>query len=306
VERSIRNVNVINAFLIATPLTNGRLVHPLLTPEFEGQTYERLEKNRRRINAIALLYMLLLPVILLSFGVTGGAIAMALSCLSIYATGVYESRYIYSSRERLKEKVTYYSECLFTHRRIIVYVLVAFFGMALVQIIAVERLGGTDPVMERFAAVLVPIKDGQYLRLLTGQFLHSGISHWASNLITFAWFALLCAPVLGNYVFVVAVLASTAAYCSLAILSSVITLPYDGAIGFSSGVAGLAGYLIGASIASHPALPRMLYVSILPAVFVTFVYFALVTNTSWLLHFLGLFIGGVLGLTATAYKHGRR
>lgn len=304
VKRSIRNVNAVNLFLIATPATNGNLVHPVFAPEFECSVHKRLERNRKQINRIALFYMFLLPAIFLWLGLSGIALVFFFSCMSIYIVGAYELIFIYSNRARLKEKVAYYSACLFDNRRAVFYALTGFLAMGLVQVALARQFDGTDVVLEKLAFIFSRMRDGEYFRIITAQFLHSGVAHWASNLAALMWFAALCTPVIGSHVFLVAVLTSTAAYMALAGISHFVAFQYDGVIGFSGGVVGLAGFLIGASVARHPALPKMLYISLLPPVFITFVCFSFVTNASLLLHFLGLAIGAIMGMTFTI--HNRR
>lgn len=295
VAKSIKHVNVINPFLVATPSTAGVLVHPIFTAEFGSQTHDQLTKNRKRINTIALIYLFAIPIFMLALGLKNFASIFFIALSSIYISGKYELSHIYNDQQKLKAKVKYYTQSLHASKKQVFSLGGIFFVFGIIQLILAHQAGG-DGALTKYGLVINTAFDGQYYRFLTAQFIHANFMHWALNLLVFIWFARLCYPVTQGYTALCAVVIAVLSNFLIAGIGQFVVLPYDGIVGFSGGITGLTGILFGASVANHPALPKGLYISLLPIVFITFFCFSFYTTTSTLLHFLGALVGFTWGL----------
>jgi rhomboid protease GluP len=296
VEKSISQANVINPFLVSTPSTAGKHVHPLFTDEFGKKTYSQLIKNRKQINRLALFYMFAIPVVLSMLGLRSAAIAFLVGLVSIYVCGAYELRHVYSDQQRLSEKVQFYTQTLYLPARVTFIMAGMFAVMGALQVASAYQFGGLEMALSKFGLIFQGAFSAQYYRFFTAQFMHAGFLHWALNLMAFIWFGLLCHRVTLKYTALLAVALSVGANVGVAALAQIVVLPYEGLIGFSGGIAGLAGILFGASVARHPDLPKDLYVSVFPLLVLTFFCFSLVTRASTLLHLVGMLLGVLVGV----------
>jgi membrane associated rhomboid family serine protease len=276
VQKSIKRVNVINPFLVATPTTLGDLVHPIFTAEFGSETHAQLTKNRKQINTIVLIYLFAIPAFMFWLDFKQFASMFLIALLSIYACGRYELSFIYNHPERLKAKVQFYTQALHSPKTVVFNFTAVFSSFGAVQWLIVNHMQDREGVLMKYGLILNDAFVDQFYRFATAPFIHVSVLHWALNLVVFIWFALLCYPVAHKYTTLCAVAIAVFANLMLAAAGQVIALPYDGVVGFSGGIAGLAGLLCGASAANHPALPKGLYISMQPVIFVTFFVLAFI------------------------------
>lgn len=302
VQKSIRRVNVINPFLIATPSTAGNLVHPIFTDEFGSETHAQLTKNRKQINVIVLIYLFVIPAFMLWLDFKQISFLFVVALLSIYVCGKYELSFIYNHPQRLKAKVQFYTQALHSPKTIVVSFTVFFSSFGAVQWSIANHMQDGEAVLMKFGLILNDAFADQFYRFATAPFIHVTFLHWALNLVAFIWFSLLCYPVTRKYTTLCAVGISVFANLILAATGQLISLPYDGVVGFSGGIAGIAGLLCGASAANHPALPKGLYISMQPVIFLTFFCFTFYTKTSTLLHFIGAIVGATAGVLFSIYS----
>ncbi|HSG91191.1 MAG TPA: rhomboid family intramembrane serine protease [Pseudomonadales bacterium] len=130
---------------------------------------------------------------------------------------------------------------------------VALSAVGLAQVIAQHLLGGQLPLWERIGVVYPLVREGEYLRLLSGPFLHYSFVHFAVNLaglcIAFPLVVSLLGPLRGvAYPLLVNAIAAAA---QLALGGD----QYDNMGGLSGGLYGLMGLIAVVGMAVPGALP---------------------------------------------------
>jgi membrane associated rhomboid family serine protease len=296
VLNSCRRANVLNFFRVRTPGTNGDAVHPIFAPEMERCTYDVLLKNRRRVNTIALAYSILIPAVMLFLKLQLLGASFFLALIAIYLVGKYEVRFIYSDISRLKSKVQFYTDCIFHSRKPFILAGSLFVTIGFFQILGISLLGSKENFLEAFGLVLPHKQDHGLLRFFSAQFIHTGALHWSFNAVAFAAFTTVGARIFRSWTIPLAIAVSTLTYSVIGLASPYLALPHEGIVGFSSGVAGLGGMILMASLKGHPKVPRDFLLSFALQIFLSMFAFAFVTNTSSLVHLIGLALGMLCGM----------
>lgn len=164
-------------------------------------------------------------------------------------------------------------------------------GMAITQSVLQHSLGGLEPLVIRFGAYYPAILGGEWWRIVSGPFFHSGILHFLSNLSSLIlvgpmlWLAV--GPRRGVLTFL---LGSSAAMLAALVVN---LTGNDSYVGVSGGVFALLGLLVTAGVLNPRLLPRGFAITLVWLAAILGVGAEMVTSTSTVGHLAG-FATGVL------------
>jgi membrane associated rhomboid family serine protease len=128
-------------------------------------------------------------------------------------------------------------------------------GMGAVQLL-LQRNSGFESAIEHYGLVFAEARSGQWWRLLTGPFLHSGWSHYFNNAMGLLVVGPILWALLGPSCLLVFVTGSTLGSAAQMLLGSA---AYDSFVGVSGGLFAMYGALLAGSTLNSRLLPRGMF-----------------------------------------------
>ena len=233
------------------------------------------------------------------FGINSTALTWAI--IFLFMSALYLNEYIAGmSRVRAVKERAFFYRWLFSHslsRYASLFYTTLALSVFLAQIGLGIYYGNEDAVFYSYGTLYDKITQGEYWRLATGAYLHYSILHFLTNLFFVVVIGTLTMALTGPasiLVFLAANVAGT--YFQYALGAQEL----QSCAGFSFGVYGLYGFLIGANCFHRPVLPKGFCISLAIVLMTGFIYSEFLTqNAASTGHFAGLLTGLICSIALT-------
>lgn len=300
VRKQVKQSNLLNPVLVATPETKNQYLPPSLIPGKMGeQACNKIKTDRHEIMVIALVFLFLITFVL--WFVANPTLALGwfsfnlVFCLYFH----FDNKTMFNNPEVLKERAMFYGWLYLRGNNYLVAAIFLFFTVGLLQLGLIKAMGSNDLVLERFGLHYIRVtEDGQWWRLVSGLFLHAKFVHWLSNMMIAAGLFMMCGPFLKTRrlipVFLGCALGSFVTVYSAHLMS---LLDTDGLIGLSGGLGGVLGWFVVSNYRCCEIYPRQFYLTSLYFASIALLVLPMfISFTTFLCHLSGLVLGGLAAL----------
>ncbi len=288
---TLRGWNPVHGVLAARP-GSDRFVSPISIDELRVTLRTRL----RRSQQVGIWMMIVFSVV--SVGVatlvsTRASVAFATACVLGALLHAIDYRSLREDRA-VNERTLFFHHLWFGARGKFSVMLCAAFCLVIGGMQAALQYGmnGLEPMVVRFGAYYPEISAGEWWRILTGPYFHSGAPHFIANCFGLMFAGPMLTLVVGPRVAVSTLLLGASAGLLAAF---VVDGPgYDSYLGMSGGVFSLLGFMAAAGTLNKRLLPRGLSVMFFWLALIGGVAAEAVPTTSTIGHVAGFVIGAIL------------
>jgi membrane associated rhomboid family serine protease len=158
---------------------NGRFYAPLAHPTLKHQLYLRL-KCRQRIQLRIATLLLFAATLILTYQGKGHSLAYLSSLWLVWLVFVTDYRFITKDIKLLANKAEFLA-ATFNHRLRLIFISLLMLITGGIQFHLVINDYTLEDCIKLYGSWYQAISAGDYWRLLTGPWLHSGLKHWLIN-----------------------------------------------------------------------------------------------------------------------------
>jgi membrane associated rhomboid family serine protease len=181
-----------------------------------------------------------------------------------------------------------YSRCRF---RLLLTVGVAC-AVGIVQLLLVNAFGSVDALLSKGAVIFETSDPYRWFRFFSAPLLHSGLGHYASNILVLALLSVLAGPHLGRKLPLLLYFSSIGSLFVVDAATRWWSFQGDGIVGLSGGLGGILGWLLGMSLRCGQLLPRCYGLNLWVLLAVVLLALPMVLSMgSFICHLIGCLLG---------------
>lgn len=247
---------------------------------------------RRQVALWALFYWFLFSAGFAAFDLYRAALAW---CLMSGLGAAYYWRDYLNVRLRpsmLVDRFWYYG-WLYSRCRLRLLLTIGFaVVVGIAQLHLTSVVGSADELLRKGAVIFETSDPYRWFRFFSAPLLHSGIVHYASNMLALALISVLAGPHLGRKLPLLLYFSSTGSLFLVDAAARWWTFQGDGIVGLSGGLGAILGWLLGLSLRCRALLPRYYGLNLLVLLAVVLLALPLVLSTgSFICHLIGCLLG---------------
>lgn len=164
--------------------------------------------------------------------------------------------------------------------------------VGIAQLHLTSVVGSADELLHKGAVIFETDDPYRWFRFFSAPLLHSGIVHYASNMLALALISVLAGPHLGRKLPLLLYFSSTGSLFLVDAAARWWTFQGDGIVGLSGGLGAILGWLLGLSLRCRALLPRYYGLNLLVLLAVALLALPLVLSTgSFICHLIGCLLG---------------
>ena len=292
VERYQRYANILAPVLLSSPATGGKYLPPLLLDS--GTLAAKLYCNAKIMLVGSSLFAVLGSVLL--YFVTDLRLSLSwFGMMSVCFGYAYFSYRNASEPGFLTGRSSFYGWSMVSGVNPARFYLLFMCLIGGLQYLASEHLS-FDEVLNRYGLLFKAVPEGEYWRILTGPYLHTGLAHWLANILVGAGLVLVYWPCLGYRTVAVFVLCASASFLGTYAYTLVAQTELIGIVGVSGGIAGITGTFLAATYRYADLFPDKMTTTTIYVALISFLAFSYVTSpVSFSAHLTGFLLGIAIG-----------
>lgn len=291
-EKYLNYANVLSPALVSTPTSEGKYLPPVVISQ-------NLRSKLLRNSKVMVLVNLAMVVIgsLLIYATTRDLEFMftwlvVFGFLSGHACFSYQ---LCNNPEQITDRGLYYAWSII-HGSTAAKTFIAFMIIIGTTQYGMTMFSSHEDVLNDLGLHFQLFHDGEYWRIFSAPYLHTGVSHWLSNTIIGTGIVLIYWPCLRHLTTVAILLCGTGSLLGTYIYSEMIGIDVIGIVGISGGVAGIVGIFFATVLRFPEHFPEQMMITVLFVALLTFLAFSFVTSSvSFVAHTTGFSLGMAIG-----------